>query len=363
MQPGQELRIDGGAKGASMPSIPRIKADRTSGNAPLTVTFSADRSLTEGSYFWDMGNWNFAFTSSPVFTYREPGMYTVRLRVYGQNGGQVGSSVVSVRVHPGSRPQNAYVTLPYPNGTLDVTKWLPDGMVHAEQSPALFEQIDSKTLKATRGGFSKILLQDQHRSQALFTFVSPYPSVQSYEPYYNWYKTQFGTGILGNCGPAVVAMASYWASGIDTSVATIRSEIGLPYANGAINFENMLPSLRKRNVDYIFRQVRSAADIRAVVDRGNIGIILIHTGRIGKNQSGGLTGRYYSDSTGHYVILKGYTLDGRYFIVYDPIPSDWNTNSRRYEDGVSMLGRNRFYSVDQVMRALRRARVMEINAQ
>jgi hypothetical protein len=157
-------------------------------------------------------------------------------------------------------------------------------------------------------------------------------------------------------------MASYWASGIDTSVATIRSEIGLPYANGAVNFENMLPSLRKRNVDYRFLKVQSAADIRSVVDRGNIGIILIHTGRIAKSNSNSLTGRYYNDSTGHYVIVKGYTLDGAYFVVYDPIPSDWQTNSRRYEDGVSMLGRNRFYPVDQVMRALRRSQVMEINA-
>jgi len=158
-------------------------------------------------------------------------------------------------------------------------------------------------------------------------------------------------------------MVSHWATGVNTSVATIRSEIGMPFSNGAVNFEHMVKPLRRRGIQFLLRSVSSERDIMNAIDRGNIAIALIHTSQIEKtkgNRSENFVGRYYSDSVGHYVIIKGYTLDKRYFIVYDPIPSDWSSNRTRYADGVSMLGKNRYYPVKQVMRALRRGQMFEI---
>jgi hypothetical protein len=59
-------------------------------------------------------------------------------------------------------------------------------------------------------------------------------------------------------------------------------------------------------------------------------------------------------------VLKGYSADHKYFIIHDPIPSDWSANSFRQADGISMSGRNRYYPVDDVMRALRTSTVLEI---
>ena len=60
------------------------------------------------------------------------------------------------------------------------------------------------------------------------------------------------------------------------------------------------------------------------------------------------------------MIIKGYTVDGKYLVVYDPVPSDWVSNSKRHADGVSMMGRNRYYPVDEIFGALRRHDVIEI---
>jgi hypothetical protein len=60
------------------------------------------------------------------------------------------------------------------------------------------------------------------------------------------------------------------------------------------------------------------------------------------------------------VIVKGYSLDGKYFVVYDPIPSDWTSNRQRYRDGSSMLGRNRYYPASQLIRSLKESRVLEV---
>jgi hypothetical protein len=58
---------------------------------------------------------------------------------------------------------------------------------------------------------------------------------------------------------------------------------------------------------------------------------------------------------GHYIVIKGYSLDGEYFVIYDPIPSDWSSNSFRYGDELSMIGQNRYYPAGELIRSLRRA--------
>jgi hypothetical protein len=73
-----------------------------------------------------------------------------------------------------------------------------------------------------------------------------------------------------------------------------------------------------------------------------------------------LFGKYYNDSVGHYIVIKGYSLNGEYFVIYDPIPSDWSQNSFRYGDDLSMIGRNRYYSSAELLRSLRRADMIAV---
>jgi hypothetical protein len=53
-------------------------------------------------------------------------------------------------------------------------------------------------------------------------------------------------------------------------------------------------------------------------------------------------------------VVKGYSLNGEYFIIHDPIPSDWGANRFRYQDEISMVGRNRYYSSAELLKSLRR---------
>jgi hypothetical protein len=98
-------------------------------------------------------------------------------------------------------------------------------------------------------------------------------------------------------------------------------------------------------------------DIKDVIDSGSIAIILFHTSGIKtspKDPSEDLFGKYYNDSTGHYIVVKGYSLDGNYLVIHDPIPSDWGVNSFRYGDEISMIGKNRYYPSAELLKALRR---------
>jgi hypothetical protein len=193
-------------------------------------------------------------------------------------------------------------------------------------------------------------------------FVSPFPSKHSYEPSYNWYKTQFATGINGNCGPACVAMAIHWATSNDIPVEKVRAEIGMPYRNGSISYSNMITSFKKHRVRFNLKEDANKDDICRIIDRGNIAIVVFHTSKISKtkgNKIHNMVGRYYEDKVGHYIIMKGYTLDKKYFIVYDPIPSDWKRNKDRYEDGVTMIGKNRYYNASELIKAIR-GKVLEV---
>ncbi|MDR2719151.1 MAG: C39 family peptidase, partial [Treponema sp.] len=73
-----------------------------------------------------------------------------------------------------------------------------------------------------------------------------------------------------------------------------------------------------------------------------------------------LFGKYYNDSVGHYVVVKGYSMNGEYLVIHDPIPSDWNSNSFRYADEISMMGRNRYFNTNEILRSLRRGEMIVV---
>lgn len=159
-------------------------------------------------------------------------------------------------------------------------------------------------------------------------------------------------------------MAMHWASGTDLSVRTIRSQIGMPSDDGAIGFGHMIKAFERYKVQVKSKVVSSANDIQKIIDSGKIALVLIHSGKIRQTKGNiqrNLFDRYYDDAVGHYIIIKGRTLNKEYFIVYDPIPGEWYRNSIRYSDGVSMIGKNRYYSAKQVYEALKTRALLVIS--
>ncbi|MCK2214615.1 PQQ-dependent sugar dehydrogenase [Actinomadura sp. ATCC 31491] len=89
---------------ANNPPTAVINASATSGDAPLTVSFSGvSSSDADGdplTYAWDLdgdGDLDDSTAAAPTFTYAQPGSYEVRLRVRDGRGGQ-GDATVTVNV-------------------------------------------------------------------------------------------------------------------------------------------------------------------------------------------------------------------------------------------------------------------------
>jgi hypothetical protein len=178
---------------------------------------------------------------------------------------------------------------------------------------------------------------------------------------FDWYKTQFGTG-LGNCGPAAAAMAVYWSLGEDIAVEEIRDDIGEPNNSRAVSLGHLKTAIDGRGVSARYTELSSIEELRSIIDSDQIAILWIHTGWLSPSE-GDVTatriGRYYEDECGHYIVVKGYTLDSRYFITYDPIPGGWYTNDQRYSDG-TMLGKDRYYPVLEIWKSLKAKQIIVV---
>jgi hypothetical protein len=242
---------------------------------------------------------------------------------------------------------------------------LSPGPVSFGGHPELLSRLGLTWRFRAQGSGHTVLTVGKGRTRhQVYLFVSPVPARQVSRDDVDWYKTQYGTG-YANCGPALVSMAILWARGQDIPVQDIREEIGYPYDDGAVSFDNLIASLGRHRVPFATPQLAAPADLRKILDRGHIALVLIQSGSIEKVKGDPVTdlvGRYYSDDEGHYVLVKGYTLDKSFFVVYDPYPVDWESNSLRYEDDVSMIGKNRYYPAQELFNALKTPLVLEVSS-
>ena len=251
-----------------------------------------------------------------------------------------------------------YLTL-NPGDTVD----LSPGPVSFGGHPELLSRLGlTWRFRAQAAGHTLLSVGKGRARRQVYLFVSPVPARQVGREDVDWYKTQYGTG-YANCGPAVVSMAIFWSRGLDIPVQAIRDEIGYPYDDGAVSFDNLTDALARHRVKFSAPQLAGPDDLRKILDRGHLAVVLIQSGDIQKvrgNPVTNLVGRYYDDDEGHYVLVKGYTLDNGFFVVYDPYPVDWESNSLRYGDDVSPIGKNRFLPADQLFDALKTQVVIEV---
>ena len=242
---------------------------------------------------------------------------------------------------------------------------LSPGPVDLGGHPELLSRMGpSWKFRAQSTGHAVITVGRGSARRRIFLFVTPMPSRQVTRNDLDWYRTQFGTGIA-NCGPALVSMSILWARGLDVPVQEIRSEIGYPYDDGATSFDDLKGSLDRHHVRNRSPVLSAPQDLVRVLDHGHLALVLIQSGGIAKaagDPATNLVGRYYDDDLGHYILVKGYSLDQGYFVVYDPYPVDWESNSMRYSDDISPIGKNRYYPAAELFGALKTKMILEVSS-
>lgn len=355
-----------------LPSSVQISAEQQSDGQSLTVNFTIDTDIDEKNtytYIWNFGDGKKAFHKTTRYTYEKPGTYNAYCTIVDKYGYKKDSNRIFIDIpHTGTTKNTKYQFLTLNSTGLSFKTSGP--VISINGQPAedaavvtlIAENENRFVYRADKAGYFFLVVETADTVQKINLFVSPVASVHSERTDVNWYRTQFNTGTPSNCGPATVSMGISWATGSYVPVSTIRQEVGWS-GNGGTNFSSLGQSLKNHGVAYNDREITGADDIFPMIDQDHIVIILHNSGRItsrGESVSASNFGRYYTDSVSHYIIIKGYSTDKKYFIVYDPLPSDWISNSLRYTDGISMLGRNRYYPVSEVIRALRTHRVLEV---
>jgi LysM repeat protein len=319
------------------------------------------------SFEWDLGDGKRSFQPDPVYEYSVPKTYVVRLTARDNAGTIYKSNPLYIDVpHPGSVAEQSstrFVTLSSPDEMFVVNGEITKVARYAsvDQAPLDLSESDDFLTRArfTRSGYFGLTVMEPDRGEHYYSiFVSPLPSMHADAnlTQFNWYRTQHNTGTTSNCGPAAAAMAISWGAGRYFPVSTVRQAVGWQ-GDGGTSYEELLGVIRKEGVDASIQPLRSVQDIRNVIDAGGVAIVVFRTDGIKisrQDPASSLFNRYYNDSVGHYIVIKGYSLNGEYFVIHDPIPNDWGANSFRYQDEISMVGRNRYYSTAELLAALRR---------
>jgi murein DD-endopeptidase MepM/ murein hydrolase activator NlpD len=318
------------------------------------------------SYEWDLGDGKRSFRDSPSNEYSQPRTYPVRLTAQDNSGNIYKSKPIYIDIpYPASMAEHSttkFVTLSSPD-----EHFVVDGVIikvsrytHIEEVLDLSEsdQFLTKARFKKSGYFGVTVRESNGREQYYSVFVSPIPTthVDIATSNFNWYRTQFNSGTPSNCGPASASMGISWATGRYFPVSSVREAIGWQ-GNGSTGFEDLIKVIRNQDVTADLRPLRTMQDIKNVIDSGSIAIVLFHTDGVKTarhDPKNDLFGKYYNDSVGHYVVVKGYSMNDEYMVIHDPIPSDWSSNSFRYGDEISMIGRNRYFNANEVLRSLRR---------
>lgn len=312
---------------------------------------------------WDLGNGIRAYRSGFTYTYEQPGTYLVSGTAVDKAGGRYSGEKLMVDVphpHVSIEPGVEFAVVSSPDGYLDVDGQVLDG-------PAVTREVletGGTRLSFPEPGYYRFSVSSGETHRTLYTFVAPMDSVISDRRDMDWYRTQFNTGTQSNCGPASTSMAIAYATGDYVPVYLVRRRVGWR-DNGATSFEDLMKAMAGFDVKSELKPIRTMDDVKSIIDAGSVAIILFNmdlvshaAGAAGKSS----IGKYYADHGGHYIIIKGYSADGKYIIVNDSIPSDWAKNSFRYGDGISMIGKNRYYPASELLRSLRRSEGIVVKA-
>ncbi len=285
--------------------------------------------------------------------------------VTGPDGSTEAESISMSRQVP-SAPEpgleEVFLTFPRPGMTVNLRGEVTEIRAPAEESAVFLNSSgEYRFYRLDSPGYYSFSVDSDDGPSLYNVFVSPVDSVHTERIDTDWYYTQFRTSTTSNCGPTVVSMAAAWARGQDVPVSRVRQILGWR-GTGAVSFEEMQHILALYGVDSEIEKLDNPDQIFSAIGRDRLVGVLYDMAGISyqPNPGGSMFDQYYMDKGGHYLAIKGYSRDRNYFIIYDPIPSDWKSNAERYSDGMSMYGRNRYYRVDELMASLRDKRILVI---
>jgi PKD repeat protein len=333
----------------------------------VTVHFSIVNPPSDlKSYEWDLGDGKRSFRESPSNDYSQPKTYPVSLTAQDHSGNIYRSNPLYIDIpYPASMVEHSttkFVTLSSPDEYFVVSGAIVKVARYANIDSVLdlseSDQFLTKARFKKTGYYGVTVRESSGKEQYYSVFVSPIPTVHVdlETSNFNWYRTQYNSGTPSNCGPASASMGISWGTGRYFPVSSVRQAIGWQ-GDGSTSFEELLAVIKNQSVSASLQPLRTMQDIKNVIDSGSIAIILFHTDGVKtarRDPESDLFGKYYNDSVGHYVVVKGYSMNGEYLVIHDPIPSDWSSNSFRYADEISMMGRNRYFNTNEVLRSLRR---------
>ena len=353
-----------------LPKTVNIACTKRSDGQSITAVFSVVTEIKDkGVYYeWDLGDGKKSFRKTFNYTYNTPGTYIVNLSVKDIHGNQIRSRPIYLDIPYATNISNSGQLFITVNNVGDT--FFTDGEVYSVydalgriKEPIQFVNKSEGRwyYQAHASGYYSLQARTPQGTKRIFLFISPFDSVNNDRTDVDWYRTQFNTG-LSNCGPAIASMSIGWAKGEYVSVTSIRDMIGWS-GNGSTSFFDIKSVLDSYKVSNSLTQIASPDDIYKIIDKGQIVGVVYNCGKISFTRDQpqyDLIGKYYPDAVGHYSIIKGYTKDKRYFIIYDPLPSDWVNNGLRYGDAASMIGRNRYYPTDELFRAMSSGMVLVI---
>ncbi|MBN2354121.1 MAG: PKD domain-containing protein [Spirochaetales bacterium] len=361
-----------------LPKSVSISCNKRSDGQSITAIFAVDNDIKEkGVYFeWDLGDGKKSFRKTFSYTYNAPGTYIVNLAVKDIYGNRVRSRPIYLDIPYATYVRSTGQTFITVNNVGDVfsvdgevfSVYDALGRVKNPNAPIQFINRTSDKSGARYyyqthvSGYFSLLAHSKSGTKKIYLFVSPFDSVQNDRFDIDWYRTQYNTG-LSNCGPAIASMGIGWSKGEYVSVTAIRNMMGWS-GDGSTSFFDIKGVLDRYQVANNLKQITDKEEIFDLIDNGNILGVLYNCGRISRTHDEpqfNLVGKYYQDAVGHYSIIKGYTKDRKYFIIYDPIPSDWINNGLRYGDAISMIGRNRYYPSAELFQAMYSGMVLVIH--
>ena len=144
-----------------------FEAAPTSGQAPLSVSFTDRSGGLVSSWLWDFGDGASSSAASPIHDYLAPGLYTVALTVAGPLGSDGLTRGREVNTQPGSAPVASFVGAPTvgvapllvafqdtSSGVVSAWSWgFGDGQTSSESAPVhLYPGPGSYTLSLTVSG-------------------------------------------------------------------------------------------------------------------------------------------------------------------------------------------------------------------
>ncbi|MEN6478292.1 MAG: hypothetical protein ABFD20_01480, partial [Anaerolineales bacterium] len=176
---------------------------------------------------------------------------------------------------------------------------------------------------------------------------------------FDWYRYQgaaeSGACASVNCGPTSVAMAIQFArNNLYVPISEIRAYVSGTECDGT-NSTQLRAALTYWGVSY--RNIYGMSAVRdAVNTNGHIVLVPVIMGAISpgadyevwNSSPTANTGRYYSFSGGHWLVVRGLSDDGNWVKVYDP--NVWASGKYYYADGTPK-GKDRLYRYSEFAQA------------